>query len=172
MSHAQYPFRSIACCLLAVVFSLPIAAVVQAQSLVPLQDVVQVAASSSHTCVLTTGGGVKCWGWNYFGQLGDGSTTNRLFPVDVISLGSGVQAISVGDSRSCALTAGGAVKCWGAGQSTPVDIAGLDGGVQAIKRVLPACAGVLDHVVAAYRGGVLVGIQAREFAVDARHVVG
>ena len=133
MSHAQYPFRSIACCLLAVVFSLPIAAVVQAQSLVPLQDVVQVAASSSHTCVLTTGGGVKCWGWNYFGQLGDGSTTNRLFPVDVISLGSGVQAISVGDSRSCALTAGGAVKCWGAGQSTPVDIAGLDGGVQAIS---------------------------------------
>ena len=105
-----------------------------------------IVAGKAHTCSLTTGGGVLCWGENSDGQLGDGTTTSRSTPTGVSGLGSGVTAVTAGRYHTCALTTGGSVACWGwnsEGQlgngttttdptPTPTEVSGLESGVAAI----------------------------------------
>lgn len=120
-------------------------------SLVPVSvsglvgGVAAIAAKNAHTCALTSGGAVRCWGLNTHGQLGDGSTTQHSSSVPVAGLESGVTAIASGGNHNCALTSGGAVLCWGfngTGQlgigtpgnaSTPALVSGLASGVVAIE---------------------------------------
>jgi alpha-tubulin suppressor-like RCC1 family protein len=78
-----------------------------------LGDISAIAVGTVHTCALTTSGGVKCWGVNSAGQLGDNSTITRPLPVHVAGLTSGVAAIAAGYFHTCALTTSGGVKCWG-----------------------------------------------------------
>lgn len=106
--------------------------------------VASVSAGTSHTCAVTTGGGVKCWGLDYSGQLGDDAAIqNKPTPVGVLGLSSGVRSVHVGADHTCAVTTAGGLKCWGSdsfgqlgndasltNQPTPVDVLGLTSGVE------------------------------------------
>jgi len=75
-----------------------------------------VAAGPTFTCALTAAGGVRCWGYNSDGQIGDDTpnAVDRLVPADTDIL-AGVKAISTGAAHACALmSTTGAVRCWGA----------------------------------------------------------
>jgi len=74
---------------------------------------IAVSVGTDHTCALTTEGGVKCWGRNEFGALGDGSKSNSIMPRQVLGLESGVVAVSAGAYHTCAVTVKGEAKCWG-----------------------------------------------------------
>jgi alpha-tubulin suppressor-like RCC1 family protein len=110
-------------------------------------EVVQVAAGEYHTCAVTTAGGLKCWGRDNYGQLGnDVAPTNQPTPVDVLGLTSGVASVSAGGYHTCAVTTAGGLKCWGwdtygqlgndaalTYQPTPVNVAGLTSGVASVS---------------------------------------
>jgi len=67
----------------------------------------------SHACVRLAEGGVRCWGENTDGQLGNGSTIHSSRPVAVSGL-SDVAEVRAGGSHTCARTTSGQVMCWGA----------------------------------------------------------
>jgi alpha-tubulin suppressor-like RCC1 family protein len=71
-----------------------------------------VTAGGLHTAALKSGGTVWAWGQNYFGQLGDGTTTDRHSPVRASGV-SNVLTIAAGASHTVALQAGGTVWAWG-----------------------------------------------------------
>jgi alpha-tubulin suppressor-like RCC1 family protein len=48
--------------------------------------VASVSAGDGYSSAVTTAGAVKCWGYNGFGALGDGTTTSSTTPVDVVGL--------------------------------------------------------------------------------------
>jgi alpha-tubulin suppressor-like RCC1 family protein len=71
-------------------------------------------AGTAHACVVAYGG-VRCWGANASGQLGDGTTgTYRSTPAPVTGLIAGYSLVTAGGSHSCAVSGAGVVKCWGA----------------------------------------------------------
>jgi alpha-tubulin suppressor-like RCC1 family protein len=76
-----------------------------------------VSASGSHSLAICTDGTLAAWGLNSSGQLGDGTTSNRLVPVIVdksgILAGKSVTAIAAGIEHSLATCADGTLAAWG-----------------------------------------------------------
>ena len=108
--------------------------------------VTQLAAGEMHTCALLSTGGVKCWGYNYFGQLGDGTTASKNIPTDLLTLTSGVTQIAAMGDNTCALLSSGGVKCWGRGDSGQIG----DGGTTAKKTptILPTLTSDVTQIAA------------------------
>lgn len=108
-------------------------------------NVGDVAIGLAHTCAITQGGGVKCWGRNADGQLGIPTLADAESPVDVSGITNAL-ALSAGDNHTCALMTGGGIKCWGANASgqlgngavepgpvyTPTDVIGLGGAAASV----------------------------------------
>jgi alpha-tubulin suppressor-like RCC1 family protein len=85
---------------------------------VPLKDISEISTGAAHTCARINGE-VWCWGYNNNGQLGDGTTTNRLYPVKVILTNgtplTNATAISNGALYTCAIV-NTRMLCWGDNQ--------------------------------------------------------
>jgi len=108
-------------------------------------NVVSVSAGAVHACVRTTAGVAKCWGFNAVGMVGDGTKVDRLTPRTVKGLKAGVKDVQAQWDHSCAVTNGGAVKCWGHNgdgelgdgslikRVTPVQVVGLTSGVKQVS---------------------------------------
>jgi Regulator of chromosome condensation (RCC1) repeat len=110
-----------------------------APTLVPnLSGIRAISAKGGHSLALDSGGGVWAWGSNIFGELGDGTTTDRNTPAPVLNL-TGIKAISAGQVHSLAIGDDGTVWAWGWNASgqlgdgtttdrhTPVQVQGLAG---------------------------------------------
>lgn len=104
----------------------PVVAFVSTLSTISFADFIpqKVATGSYHTCVLSTEGTIKCWGYNSHGQLGTGDT--RLRGNELFTMGENLRPINLGlspsnkaidicagDIHTCALSDDGGVKCWG-----------------------------------------------------------
>ena len=71
-----------------------------------------VSAGKEHSCGLTAAGAASCWGYNGYGELGDGPDTIRTSPV-AVSGGVTFTAVSAGAWHTCGVTPAGAAYCWG-----------------------------------------------------------
>ena len=85
--------------------------------LAPGETIIQVSLGTHHSAALTSNGGLFTWGYNYSGQLGDGTTTNRSTPTEItnrfsLATGDKIVSVSLGDYHSAALTSEGRLFTW------------------------------------------------------------
>jgi alpha-tubulin suppressor-like RCC1 family protein len=73
---------------------------------------VEVGGGSNSACGITSSGIVKCWGYNYYGVVGDGTSTDRLTPVAILN-GNTFTKVSIGSNHACALSTVNSLICWG-----------------------------------------------------------
>src|SRR5205807_268421 len=77
-----------------------------------ISDIASVDAGGLHSCALRASGVAYCWGDNSNGELGDGTTTNRLVPMPVAG-GLTFISLSAGAHYTCGVATSGAAYCWG-----------------------------------------------------------
>ena len=81
-------------------------------SVVGVSGATAVSAGSGHTCARLDDGTLRCWGDNWYGNLGDGTTTSSSTAVTVSGITTAA-SVSSGASFTCAVLGDGGVSCWG-----------------------------------------------------------
>ena len=86
-------------------------------------SIVDISASSDHSCALFDNKKIKCWGRNGSGQLGYGHRNNigddeLASAQGFVDVGGDVLSVVTGGSHTCALLVDKTVKCWGTGTSS------------------------------------------------------
>lgn len=76
---------------------------------------VAVSAGEDHTCAVTSGGSVFCWGFGGGGQLGAAGSEEQDRPVQVRAT-TVFSAVAAGGAHTCALSREGDAYCWGGNQ--------------------------------------------------------
>lgn len=106
-----------------------------------LTTVSDIEAGSHHVCAKTSSNQVYCWGYNAFGQVGNGSTDNKTSPT-LISALTDISDLGLGSNHSCAVSSTGSTYCWGlnsfsqigdgltANRLAPIEITAAAGSVQ------------------------------------------
>ena len=141
-----------------------------------LSGATAVSANLTSVCAIEGGGGVKCWGGDGAGQLGDnhgprttcgGGTSCATTPVQVAGLTSGVTAISSSQNSVCAVASGG-MQCWGddtygqlgngapnlSGVFSPAPVTGLASGVTGTSLLVFSSCGIAGGAVQCWGRGV------------------
>lgn len=112
----------------------------------PSSSAIVISFGGNQTCALMADGQIRCFGQNYYGNLGDGTTTDSYETPVMVSGITGSSAsttavnVSTGGDYSCAVLADGSARCWGYGESgnfgnnetldvnvLPVPALGIDG---------------------------------------------
>lgn len=106
--------------------SYPVAAL--AANAAPFGGVVAISAAD-HSLAVRADGSVWAWGYNYYGQLGDGSTSDRFNPVQVLTgngaLG-GAASVEAGDYHSLSFGTSGPFNAWGQNYAGELGAASAD----------------------------------------------
>lgn len=124
----------------------------------PLDDILQISAENHHSCAVLFDGTVRCWGWNGYGQLGDGTYDDSNLPVEVVGITNATHVVA-NEYHSCALLQDGTVRCWGSGgrgelgdglfstSPTPVTVSGITDGRLLVGGHAHTCAGLAGGTI-------------------------
>ncbi len=112
-----------------------------------LQNVIAVCAGDQHSFAITNNHDVYAWGYNFYGQLGDGTAMNRNTPVRVHGIGgagflSNVKSMKAGGQHTLASLVDGRVIAWGKNDSYDL------GDSTQINRAYP----ILAHLPCSFAG--------------------
>lgn len=78
-----------------------------------LRNINFISAKGDSACAVNNAGIVYCWGFNMFGEIGDGSANFTIRPPSQVLNVSNVQKVAVGIKHACAILADKTVRCWG-----------------------------------------------------------
>jgi alpha-tubulin suppressor-like RCC1 family protein len=123
----------------------PVSATVDTAGTTEFSDAVEVCGGTLHSLVRRSNGTVHAMGSNAFGQLGDGSITERRRSVPVSGIGTAI-AIACSGNHSLALLADGTVREWG------LIYQGQPGGAPAVEQHTPVAVAGLSNVIAIAAG--------------------